>query len=113
MNDIDPVETIRKTARLLESLAAREQAKGDKANVTKMADYMSRAAQLSIALSEIETKLGITHKPSVTGIEIELVATDSQVASMKQEITTLKAELEAARNAARDGAGAFNPASAG
>ncbi len=47
--DVDPLLVLRKTIRLLESLAAHEQAKGDRANLTKMADAMARAAQLSIA----------------------------------------------------------------
>jgi hypothetical protein len=100
--DVDPLEVLRKAIRLHEAVAAREQAKGvDKASLMRMAESMKTAADLSIALSAIESRLGInSSREPVTAIAVEYVATDAQVAALRDEAVTLKAriaELEAAQ----------------
>jgi hypothetical protein len=101
--DVDPILVLRKTIRLLESLAAREQAKGDRANLSKMAEAMARAAQLSVDLAQLEAKLGITHEPAHPGIKVELVRTDHEFEAMKAENAALRLQLEGARKRARNG----------
>jgi hypothetical protein len=111
--DVDPILVLRKTIRLLESLAAREQGKGDRANLSKMADAMARAADLSVDLAGLEQKLGISHQPAHPGIQVELVRTDAQFEAMKAENAALRLQLEAARKSIETAAGAVSDASGG
>jgi hypothetical protein len=100
MDDVCPLTILRKTIKLWEGIASKEQAKGPKANLRVVASAMKNAADLAVELAAIEARLGIdSSRQPVSAIQVELVRTDSQFTALQHEAATLRqrvAELEAA-----------------
>ncbi len=106
MDGVDPLTVLRKAAALQESIAAKEQRKGDKANMSRMADAMGAAAALAIQIAAIEDRRGIRTSSAgdVNHITVELVTptrpehiaeTIRQRDAAREEVRYLQRQLRA------------------
>lgn len=72
---LDPIETMHKAMRLAESCAAREQQKGEHANLKIMAEHMMQAASLAEKIAQIQDRRGIVHENELPPkVSLEIIA---------------------------------------
>jgi hypothetical protein len=73
-HDVDPVDTMFKAMRLAEAVAAREQAKGEAANLKIMADSMMQAASMAEKIAALQDRRGTAPLEVPPKVELEVIA---------------------------------------
>lgn len=101
--DDQVLKVLRKSMHMLEELAAREVAKGDKADPKKAAAFMMDASQIGKAIADIEDRRGLVTNPqAVKSIEVELIRSrhapgvdelEDQLTAEKDENRRLRQQL--------------------
>jgi hypothetical protein len=98
----DPLEIMRKAAKLQQAIARRELYKGERGNLTKATEASMAAAMLAKEIAAAEYRLGInSSRSAVDKIEVEFVegpGTAAERDRLKEENQLLRAQLEAFRN---------------
>jgi hypothetical protein len=72
-HEVDPVDTMFKAMRLAEAVAAREQAKGEAANLKLMADSMMQAASMAEKIAHLQDRRGTAPSEPMPKVEIAIV----------------------------------------
>ena len=70
---LDPIETMHKAMRLAEACAAREQQKGENANLKLMCEHMATAAGLAEKIAAIQDRRGITSDDPPPKVDLEIL----------------------------------------
>ncbi len=110
----DPLGILRRACRLQETVAKRELAKGDRANLAKATEASMAAASLAKEIAAIEYRLGInSSRPKVDRIEVQLIegpGTAAERDRLKEENQLLRTQLETfRRQPPSDSAGPSQP----